>query len=69
MSIMDFINDLKKKNITLYHNKGKIKIIGPQELLTADLKQQIKRYKEDIIAALEACETDIERSFPKAAPV
>ncbi|MCY7793442.1 hypothetical protein, partial [Bacillus haynesii] len=50
MSIMDFINDLKKKNITLYHNKGKIKIIGPQELLTANLKQQIKRHKEDIIA-------------------
>ncbi|MCY8615722.1 bacitracin non-ribosomal peptide synthetase BacB [Bacillus haynesii] len=68
MSIMDFINDLKKKNITLYHNKGKIKIIGPQELLTANLKQQIKRHKEDIIAALEAGETDIERSLPKAAP-
>lgn len=66
MSIIGFINDLKKKNIFLYHNQGKIKIIGPQELLTAELKQKIKRYKQEIIAVLKSAEEKNERGIPKA---
>lgn len=66
MSIIDFINDLKKKHIFLYHNEGKIKIIGPQELLTAELKQKIKRYKQDIIAVLKNAEEKKEHGIPKA---
>ncbi|MDI3411499.1 hypothetical protein QKW52_20020 [Bacillus sonorensis] len=65
MSIIDFINDLKKKHIFLYHNEGKIKIIGPQELLTAELKQKIKRYKQDIIAVLKNAEEKRSTAFRK----
>ena len=60
------VQSLKKKHIFLYHNEGKIKIIGPQELLTAELKQKIKRYKQDIIAVLKNAEEKKEHGIPKA---
>ncbi|KKB72066.1 MULTISPECIES: non-ribosomal peptide synthetase [Bacillus] len=66
MSIIDFINDLKKKHIFLYHNQGKIRIIGPQELLTPELKQKIKQHKEEIIAALKIDGTKKECGIPEA---
>ncbi|MBA4538661.1 amino acid adenylation domain-containing protein [Bacillus aquiflavi] len=63
MDITGFINELKKANIFLYHNQGKIKIIGPRELITSELKQKIKLYKEKIIIALK---NEKNNGIPKA---
>ncbi|EJQ37515.1 hypothetical protein IEE_05203, partial [Bacillus cereus BAG5X1-1] len=66
MDIIGFINDLKKMNISLYHNQGKIKIIGPRELITTELKEKIKLYKEKIIIALKNEDTEKTNVIPKA---
>ncbi|WP_154698637.1 condensation domain-containing protein, partial [Bacillus cereus] len=66
MDIKGFINDLKKSNIFLYQNQGKIKIIGPRELITAELKGKIKLYKEKIIIALKNEDIEKKNEIPKA---
>ncbi|MGX5439996.1 amino acid adenylation domain-containing protein [Bacillus thuringiensis] len=66
MDIIGFINDLKKSNIFLYHNEGKIKIIGPRELITTELKGKIKLYKEKIIIALKNENIVKKNEIPKA---
>ncbi len=65
MDIKGFINDLKKSNIFLYQNQGKIKIIGPRELITAELKGKIKLYKEKIIIALKNEDIEKRMQFQK----
>ncbi|MEK3854009.1 amino acid adenylation domain-containing protein [Cytobacillus sp. FSL H8-0458] len=60
MDIKCFLNDLKKLNISIYQNQGKIKIIGPRDLITNEVKQRIKGHKEQIIAFLER--EDIKRN-------
>jgi hypothetical protein len=66
MDIMGFINDLKKSNIFLYHNQGKIKIIGPRELITNEVKQRIKMHKEKIISELIAEDRNRDDKITKA---
>ncbi|MGG3806588.1 amino acid adenylation domain-containing protein [Metabacillus fastidiosus] len=66
MDIIGFINELKKSNIFLYHDQGKIKIIGPRELITTEVKQKIKLHKEKIITALKNVEINRENEITKA---
>ncbi|WP_415273475.1 amino acid adenylation domain-containing protein [Bacillus siamensis] len=65
MDIIGFVNELKKSNIFLYHNEGKIKIIGPRELITNEIKQRIKMHKQQIITLLEAEDIKRKDEIPK----
>ncbi len=66
MNITEMLSDLKKQNITLSHDNGKIKIIGPRELVNNELKQKIAACRQEIINTLKQIETVSYREIPKA---
>lgn len=66
MNIAEFMNHLQKKNVKLYHQDGKIKMIGPREEINADLKSQIKEHKQALIQFLVHQEEVWNAPIPKA---
>ncbi|WP_139487923.1 non-ribosomal peptide synthetase [Brevibacillus dissolubilis] len=66
MNIAGLIQDLKKQSITLFHDQGKLKIIGPRELISPEIMEQIKLYKEEIIHFLTSEQLAPKDAIPKA---
>ncbi len=66
MNIAEFMNHLQKKNVKLYHQDGKIKMIGPRDEINADLKSQIKEHKQALIQFLIHQEEVWNAPIPKA---
>ena len=54
MKIGEYINKLKEENIILFLNENELKLKGAKEAVTAELIEEIKRRKEEIIAFLKS---------------
>lgn len=52
MTINDFIEELKQKDIQINFSNGKLKYSGPEENITPDLIEKLKKYKGKLIKFL-----------------
>ncbi|AIQ12432.1 non-ribosomal peptide synthetase [Paenibacillus durus] len=68
MNITELMHDLNKRNISLYHEQGKIKIIGPREQISPELREKIKLYKKEIIQFLTDSERLEKNGIPRVKP-
>ncbi|KAB8334020.1 non-ribosomal peptide synthetase, partial [Scytonema tolypothrichoides VB-61278] len=53
MSLVEFLQELSAKNVELWVDGGKLRYRGPQDVLTPELLNDIKQFKEKIILLLE----------------
>uniref|UniRef100_A0A0C1NLP2 Non-ribosomal peptide synthetase n=1 Tax=Tolypothrix bouteillei VB521301 TaxID=1479485 RepID=A0A0C1NLP2_9CYAN len=53
MNLVEFLQELSAKNVELWVDGGKLRYRGPQDVLTPELLNDIKRFKEKIILLLQ----------------
>ncbi|MBC8757077.1 amino acid adenylation domain-containing protein [Kordia sp. YSTF-M3] len=53
MNVYSFLEELKSKEVELNLNDGKLEVQAPEGVLTADLVEKLKSYKEEIIDLLK----------------
>ncbi|GAB1541024.1 hypothetical protein NUACC21_36930 [Scytonema sp. NUACC21] len=59
MNLVEFLQELSAKGVELWVDSGKLRYRGPQDVLTPELLNDIKRFKEKIILLLQkGTETD-----------
>lgn len=53
MSLLNLLDQLKQRNVTLRAENGQLRIQAPQGVFTPELRTQIGQYKEEILAYLQ----------------
>ena len=66
MNVYSLLSALKELNVALSLEDGRLKVDAPEGVLTNELINEIKRYKEEIIAFLSTIEEDRATTIPVA---
>ena len=53
MSLLEFLDALKQRNITLRAENGQLRIQAPQGVFTPELRTQIAQFKDEILASFQ----------------